>query len=232
MTQRVSRRGALLAGVLAGGAGLAAVIARTHSAENHRQPEASSLDDLAIVLRAGWGAAAPNLETSVERGRYDPVTNRSGWREYQQPLATMLRMLIVHHSALPATEGPREIQRLHQNDKRYADIGYHFVIDPAGTIYEGRDIHVRGAHTGGFNTGTVGVCLMSNFEREHVSTQQQTALARLAAALRDTYGLTHLAGHRDFQPGITVCPGANLAPKLLALAADLNMTFGTDGYVG
>ena len=49
-------------------------------------------------------------------------------------------------------------------ERGWTDIGYHFVIDPAGTIYEGRDIRVRGAHVEGANTGKVGLLLLGDFQ--------------------------------------------------------------------
>ena len=50
--------------------------------------------------------------------------------------------------------------------------------------------------------------------------------------LIDAYAITHLAGHRDFQPGVTLCPGDNLEVLLPDLAAELGIAFGTEGYVG
>ncbi len=63
---------------------------------------------LGMISREGWGAAAPEIETSNE-GAYDLFTNPSGWMVYDQPLDQVLRTLIIHHSALPLSDGPREI---------------------------------------------------------------------------------------------------------------------------
>jgi hypothetical protein len=98
-------------------------------------------------------------------------------------------------------------------------------------IYAGRDLSVRGAHTGGANTGTVGVALLGNFERGSPAKAQLDTLRALGAYLAGTYTLTHLAGHRDFQPGVTVCPGRELEPLLPGLAEELGLEFGTGGYV-
>jgi len=189
-----------------------------------------SLDSLDVVPRADWGAAEPDLDS--EEGAYDPVTNPGGWLVYDQPLPQVLTTLIVHHSALPLSDGPREIQQLHLERKGFADIAYHFVIDDAGRIYEGRDLGVRGAHTGGHNTGTVGIVLLGNFQDAEPTPEQLDALRVLGACLIDVYDITHLAGHRDFQPGVTVCPGDNLYVLLPGLAAELGVAFGTAGYAG
>jgi hypothetical protein len=189
------------------------------------------MEDLEIVPRADWDAAPPNLTTSDE-GAYDPQTNPAGWYVYDAPLTEALHTLVVHHSARDVNDGAHEIQRLHMELNGFADIGYHFVIDAEGIIYEGRPITARGAHTGGRNTGTIGVVLLGNFEELEPTPAQLESLEELGRCLRDTYVLTHLAGHRDFQPGVTVCPGKNLAAYLPQLAEDLSLTFGTGGYVG
>lgn len=196
------------------------------------QPPRPSLETLHIIPRAQWGAVEPDLNAPAEHGLYDAKTNPEGWLTYTKPLAQVLTTIVVHHSALPLTDGPLQIQQKHMHDKGYADIGYHFVIDDAGQIYEGRKLNVRGAHTGGHNTGTVGVVLLGNFEETQPTTAQRASLKTLVASLAGQYGITYLAGHRDFQPDETVCPGRNLETLLPGLAAELGLKFGTAGYVG
>jgi len=191
----------------------------------------SGLAGLHIIPRAEWGAVAPNLNASAEHGLYDPHTNQDGWRVYDVPLTGLLNTVVMHHSALPVSDGPREIQAKHMHDKGYADIAYHFVLDPAGLIYEGRSLFVRGAHTGGHNTGTVCVCLMGNFEDAAPPAAQAASAQVLAQALKVQYALTHLAGHRDFQPDETVCPGKYLEPLLPGWALAAGLQFGIGGYV-
>jgi hypothetical protein len=185
---------------------------------------------LTIIPRSEWGAAVPAIEDSVE-GVYDPVTNPGGYHTYETPLTHILTTIVVHHSALPLSDGVLEIQEKHMRDKRYADIGYHYAIDVAGTLYEGRPLNVRGAHTGGHNTGTVGIVLLGNFEESDPTRVQLDSLNALSRGLVNDYGITHLAGHRDFQPEETVCPGRVLAAMLTDLARNLPLIFGTEGYV-
>lgn len=187
-----------------------------------------------IIPRSDWGALEPDIRVNArgERGLYDRVTNPAGWLIYDRPLAQVLNTIVIHHSALPLSDGPLEIQTLHMNNKGFADIGYHFVVDDLGIIYEGRRIEVRGAHTGGHNTGTVGVVLMGNFEEVQPADAQITYTKRLISYLTAEYAITHLAGHRDFQPEETVCPGKNLEPLLPDWASELELEFGTGGYMG
>ncbi|MCB0037990.1 MAG: N-acetylmuramoyl-L-alanine amidase [Anaerolineales bacterium] len=187
--------------------------------------ETQALHNLEIITRSGWGAAAYEWAIGGESGFYDAETNPAGWRIYDDPLAAQLHTLVVHHSALDFDLGPQSIQALHMRHNAFADIGYHFVIDGLGQLYEGRSIHVRGAHTGGHNTGYVGVCLLGNFEEISPIQAQWDTLRQLTSYLQTTYTITNLGGHLDYQPGVTVCPGANLHPHLPQLARELGLIY-------
>ena len=98
-----------------------------------------------------------------EYGSYVKGSNPYGWYVYADPLRESYQTLVIHHSAFYKADGLAtlsEIQRLHREDRGWADVGYHFLVDKDGTIYEGRALTVRGAHTAGFNTGSAGICLL------------------------------------------------------------------------
>ena len=197
----------------------------------HRLVRRASSGQLTLITRAGWGAALPDLQAQAEHGLFDPTINPEGWLMYREPLANAFNTVVVHHSALPLADGPRAIQQAHMGLKGYADIGYHYLIDGVGDLFEGRTLRARGAHTGGYNTGTVGVVLLGNFNVVDPFTRAWQTLSRLISYLRDAYHITHVAGHHDFQPEETECPGAHLESRLPALAVELKMKFGTDGYI-
>jgi N-acetylmuramoyl-L-alanine amidase len=181
---------------------------------------------LRVIRRNEWSAAAPLSAARLEPGPYHPTLNRNGWRVYDTPLTSTLHTLAVHHSALPAGDGPAKIQALHQGTRGFADIGYHFVIDAEGHLFEGRALNVRGAHVGGHNTGAIGACLQGNFETSQPTAAQVSMLETLAIALRASYSISRLAGHRDFPDNRTVCPGAALWPQLPALAGRAQLEYG------
>ena len=186
----------------------------------------------AIVSRDAWGALPPDHTAANENGFYDPTSNPYGWRAYPPPLADVYTTVIIHHAAFYQVDDlttVREIDRLHRADRGWADIAYHFLIGRGGTIYEGRPLNVRGTHTEGYNTGTVGVCLLGNYMTEYPTEETIRATLALVQWLGAELGLTHLAGHDDFNP-TTECPGTNLIPYLDVLASAAGLIHGTQGY--
>lgn len=178
-----------------------------------------------IVPRAAWNARDINPDAALESGTL-------GWHVYEGDLAEIYRTAAIHHSAhrLASNETMRDLQDLHMDRNRWADIGYHYGIDARGIIYAGRDIHVRGASVAGYNTGTLGVVVMGSFEEEEPLPAQLAALQTLLVWLTFTFRLTHLAAHGEFNPD-SVCPGRFLWARLDALASVCGLWRGTGGYV-
>ncbi len=186
---------------------------------------------LTIISRSLWNASEPNLNARAEHGLYDPQANPDGWMIYDKPLPDVLDTIVIHHSFTPLTDGPRGIQDRHTRDRGFADIGYHFLVDGSGRVYEGRSLKVRGAHTHRYNFGTIGIVLMGNFDVDRPTPSQLFGLNALVDHLVDRYTITRLAGHLDFRRQETVCPGRHLEPLLPELAARLGLAFGATGYV-
>ncbi|MGD8403188.1 MAG: peptidoglycan recognition family protein [Anaerolineales bacterium] len=186
-----------------------------------------------ILSRDEWGARPLNLLAPEELGLFDVESNPEGVLYYTDDLRSVLNTVVLHHSAI-SNAGPAEIQELHMDRRGFADVAYHFLIDSDGNIYEGREINARGAHVQGFNTGSLGVVLLGNFDETMPTQPQLDSLEKLVDYLRYTYGIRYLAGHKDYpdqSPDGTECPGANLYPLLPKLARSLGMKYGIDGYV-
>jgi hypothetical protein len=145
--------------------------------------------------------------------------------------------LIVHHSAGSNTSTNwaavvLAIWNLHTDINNWADIGYNWLIDPNGVIYEGRGggNNVRGAHFCGTNSGTMGVCMMGTYSNVPATPAAMESLAKLLAwkscdSNLDPMGQTFhspsgkslpvIAGHRDGCS--TLCPGDSLFHHLSGL---------------
>lgn len=148
-----------------------------------------------------------------------------------RPMNGVLRVTIHHEgSAKPNTDSTpaqvaetlRTIQSQHRARMGAGDIGYHFIIDRGGTIWQGRDWQYQGAHTSGANPNNLGVMLLGNFEIQQPTPQQLASLRILVASLVAKYNLTakkDIYGHCDFCS--TKCPGTNLKPQVQVLRNSL-----------
>jgi len=134
--------------------------------------------------------------------------------------ATGYTMITVHHSGATTNFHRDEASVIHDLngvltshiERRYADIGYHLVVDYAGRVWEGRSLDCEGAHVSGHNPKNIGVMLLGNFEQQQASPEQLTALDRVVTDLRQYYGVRResVYGHRDL--GASACPGEYLYP--------------------
>ncbi len=153
---------------------------------------------------------------------------------------TAVTHLIVHHSAGTNQSNNwssvvASIFDFHVNTNGWQDVGYNWLIDPNGVIYQGRGggDNVRGAHMCGFNNNTMGVCMLGNFEIIQPSDPSIEALEKLLAwkSCRENIDPTgsgdivshfgnmlNISGHQDgCRPGHTACPGQFFIPKLALL---------------
>lgn len=241
--RQVSRRRWLRNLAAAGGAGVLAALGGAAAGVFSRRPRVVVLPNAAelstdgarppIISRDEWGGLPVNHDARNERGHYQSGVNPFGWYEYAGDLRDSYQTLVVHHSAFYKADGRAtllEVQRLHRGDRGWADVGYHYMLDVDGAIFEGRELGVRGVHTQGRNTGSAGVCLLGDFRFRAPPQAQWEALVALGRWLIAELELTHLAGHSQFNES-TVCPGARVTEQLSALAVALGVGFGVDGYI-
>lgn len=134
------------------------------------------------------------------------------------PMTTIYRVT-VHHSGDEddASDAPmdalRLFEKIHKHTKGWACIGYHFIIDKNGRVYEGRPLQYQGAHAVGVNNvGNIGICLIGDFDHEQVPSEQRLSLIVTLDRLCDRYGIekAQVFGHREFKA--TDCPGRYLMP--------------------
>ncbi len=138
-----------------------------------------------------------------------PVVPRGVWQTEgvpahlggPHPSAASIRAVFVHHTDSGNDYAPGDVPRMiesfydgHIEDNDWDDIGYNFLVDRTGTVYEGRaggiDNAVIGAHTKGFNVGTVGIAAIGSFgPGERVPEPLLEAIARLSAWKLGRYGV-------------------------------------------
>ncbi|MDP4007871.1 MAG: SpoIID/LytB domain-containing protein [Candidatus Peregrinibacteria bacterium] len=147
-----------------------------------------------------------------------------------------IKAIFVHHTASQedamedSYAAMRAIYYYHTVTRGWGDIGYNYLIDEDGRIFEGRygGDKVIGAHTANFNVGTVGVAMIGNYQENEINGGAVEGLVRLLTSLTEKYKLDPIAilklrgknvnvisGHRD--AGKTVCPGEHVYEKLVSI---------------
>ncbi|PCJ66553.1 MAG: hypothetical protein COA58_07170 [Bacteroidetes bacterium] len=167
-------------------------------------------------------------QTEWRQGLPEPITGRN---------ATVVKHCVIHHSA--GNNGDtnylntvRNIYLLHTQSNGWDDIGYNFLIAPNGTIFSGRDAqnvadedNIQGAHFCGKNGGTMGVCLLGNYNNVSPSLDMTSSLVSLLSwklhkeDLETTDEFPHPNSLSDHLPTITMhrtgcstqCPGDSTA---------------------
>jgi flagellar hook assembly protein FlgD len=217
----------------------------------------SPLEAIDRPLRAVARAARPEIITRGQWGADESIVRAPPY------YANRLRFAVVHHTAgtnsYTAAESAaivRGIQRYHVLANGWNDIGYNFLIDKYGQVFEGRsggiDKNVVGAHAQGFNTGSTGVSILGTYTSSPVSSAARSALVKLLAWRLDVAhvdplaGLTWIsggnpeypagtpvklrtiAGHRDTGP--TSCPGSALYAQLPGIRASVAALGGPKFY--
>ncbi|HET6817168.1 MAG TPA: N-acetylmuramoyl-L-alanine amidase [Mycobacteriales bacterium] len=203
-----------------------------------------------IYTRSQWGAdeslrlhacpSGPSYGSTITMGFIHHTDNANGYTQSQVP--SIIRSIYAYHV----------------NSNGWCDIGYNFLVDRFGRIWEGRyggiTKPVIGAHTGGFNTDTFGTSLIGNFGSTAPSSAMLSAVEKLFAwklgsYYRDPLGKTTvtagyfsgsrystgqrvtfntISGHRDAD--FTTCPGSAAYSDLPTIRSAVRHDMGT-GFV-
>lgn len=207
-----------------------------------------------VIGRRTWGAQNPIIDDDrsysfhstskgVEvGGTPSPPYVNSGIPNNQFiPLKNVLKWITIHHttdSAQSSSETVRDLQSKHQDTNLLpggiggspaADIGYHFVIDANGAVYEGRPLGIKGSHAELFNGGNIGVVLAGQFEStDHFpdsptspTSEAIESMKKLVDILAARFHITSVAAHKvrkaQVNAGDTECPGDLLIPEVTRL---------------
>ena len=127
--------------------------------------------------------------------------------------------IIIHCSATP--EGKNftvdDIRRWHLA-RKFADIGYHYVIYRDGSVHKGRAENLVGAHCLGHNANSIGICYIGGctadgkHPKDTRTPQQKTALRQLVNQLKFYYPHATVHGHNEFSN--KACPSFNVQKEL------------------
>ncbi|XP_030382253.1 peptidoglycan-recognition protein SC1a/b-like [Scaptodrosophila lebanonensis] len=150
-----------------------------------------------IISKAQWGGRAPT---------------------YRVALGNYLNYAIIHHTAgaycetfAACSQQMRNVQSYHMDSLGWPDIGYNFLIGGDGNVYEGRGWNSMGAHAAEWNSWSIGISFMGNYNYDTLEPNMISAAKEL---LQDAVNRGQLSsgyvlyGHR--QVSATECPGTHI----------------------
>lgn len=183
-------------------------------------------------------AAPPLRKYPLRAENSGPITalSRNRWQAQSPRTARLNPMggvnrITVHHEGNPkpnydvtpaqVAASLRNIQAAHFRTLKAGDIGYHYIIDRQGMVWQGRDIRYQGAHSSGANSHNVGIMCLGNFNLQRPTGMQIAALERLTMALAGGYGVppSRIYGHRELKS--TACPGKYLFDHVRRIRSEL-----------
>ena len=121
--------------------------------------------------------------------------------------------IAIHCTATPEGQDLTvEKIRSQHRAQGWSDIGYHYIIYRDGTVHEGRNVDISGAHVSGYNANSIGVVYVGGLEnrpgtpykllkaKDTRTEAQKAAMLNLLIDLRRLYPRAVIQGHRDFSP--------------------------------
>lgn len=153
---------------------------------------------IVVIVRArGLGLSIKNIVDLLPAGY-----GTYGTRSLEQ-----ITTIVIHHSA-SEDQTAFDYADYHISTHNWPGIGYHYVIDPDGTVNQTNKLTTVSYHVASNNTPSVGICVSGNLNNHPMTAAQERALKALISRLRTILpNKLTVAGHRDF--GTTDCPGSN-----------------------
>lgn len=169
-------------------------------------PAVQPISGIVVLPRAKWTRTGPNPK------RVNPMNG--------------INRITVHHEGSnvvlfsDATSTAQHLERIrsqHVGQRGWGDIGYHYIIDRSGRVWEGRALAHQGAHVRDHNPHNAGIMLLGNFNKQRPTSAQTQSMITLVRSLRQAHGVPRDAihTHRELVP--TSCPGRVLQAQVAAL---------------
>ncbi|QYK49808.1 MAG: N-acetylmuramoyl-L-alanine amidase [Phycisphaeraceae bacterium] len=173
--------------------------------------------------RASQPRATPPPTQPAPTGLPQGVQARSEWTRatpiaaLADPMGRIGRITIHHDGMTPfysvnKADAARRLESIRNShvQRGWADIGYHYIIDPSGRVWQGRPINLQGAHVKDENPGNLGIMVMGNFDSQRPTPAALNSLDQFVAVQMRQYRLSvrNVYTHQELRP--TACPGRSL----------------------
>jgi len=126
-------------------------------------------------------------------------------RVYNKRMLSRIEYIALHHSG---GGGTIEQYAKYHVSKGWPGIGYHYVINKEGEIFQTNYIDTVSYNVGPQNPKVIGICVKGNYDKETLNQKQKDALVYLVSLLRVIVGYKPVKGHYEFKA--TDCPGKDI----------------------
>lgn len=132
-------------------------------------------------------------------------------KQYSKRPLEAIKYLVIHHSATSAGDA-FSFARYHVNNRDWPGIGYHYVILENGIIQWTNELTTVSNHVRGYNSQSIGICLVGDFTNGNLKIPQKEALKELCQNLLTRLNLNAdiIKGHNELSSGSTVCPALDM----------------------
>ena len=170
----------------------------------------------------------PAISTQLPLSLIPPfVIARSKWtssspKRWLADSMTTIKRITVHHDAImpvPSGSYADSLRRMNlirkgHLSRGWADIGYHFAIDPNGRIWQARPLELQGAHVKYNNPGNLGIVVFGNYEKIRPTQASLESVNKIVAYAMERFGvpLSQVRTHQELRN--TACPGRYLQEQM------------------
>ncbi len=156
-----------------------------------------------VIARAAWTRQGPAIHLAEPmHGIHSITVHHDGMSPFQTT------------NQSEAMERLELIRQAHRG-LGWADIGYHYAIDPAGRVYACRPLELQGAHVRDHNHHNMGVVMLGNYERQTPTPESVRALHGFIVSRMHAFGVRagRVYTHQELRP--SACPGRSLQARMV-----------------
>jgi len=173
-------------------------------------PAVARADSLGVIARANWASTGPaRKKVNPMRGVTRITVHHEGWKP-------------VYFADTRSTADRIELIRtVHTRDRGWGDIGYHYIVDREGKVWEGRPIAYQGAHVRNNNEHNLGILVLGNFDKQTPSDPQLNGLVTSIKAFQTQHKVQKRRVFTHQEIVSTACPGKNLQNQMAGVRRHL-----------
>lgn len=158
------------------------------------------------IPRSAWAEARPIASKILPMGGIERITvHHEGWTP------------VWFNDYNSVAKRLESIRQSHLERLGAGDIGYHYIIDRAGRVWQGRDLANQGAHVHDYNPHNIGVMCLGNFDLQRPTQEQLDTLRATLITLQKNYRIPVRQVFTHQELNSTDCPGKDLQSRMITL---------------